>query len=376
MTISELKAEKKKKYIYCAGHAGVIVYNFFRMLDIDIESFIDNNINKNGIKIVDDIICNLPDLIDDKENCIVFVAISRTNYNQIEATASLQGFINLYNINDIFDEIIKTENYLYYDFIRKFSEYPVAEIFFKRHKPIEKKYDDYETNKRIAVYTSVFGKYDLINDPLVIHDNVDYYYVSDDKCEGVNVYKWIDAKKYVPDDVETAIKRNRYVKMHPHKIFPDYDYSIYLDANIKIIGDIRTFVKESVTGIAAFNHPFRDCLYYEALTITNFRRVDSEDVVRQMSRYINEKMPLHYGLPEMAVIARTHNKKCCIKIMEEWWNEFNIGAQRDQLSFMYIIWKNEFSLDDIALLGDDFRTSDVISVSKHIAESKMIKNNI
>ncbi len=90
------------------------------------------------------------------------------------------------------------------------------------------------------------------------------------------------------------------------------------------------------------------------------------DVYNQMSAYMREGMPCEYGLPEMGIIAREHNNPICIKIMEEWWDEFiRTKSQRDQLSFMYVIWKNGLKLSDLYLLGEDMGKCDSILIYSH-----------
>ena len=374
MTLFELRNCEKEIYIYCAGVAGQAVYGLLKKAGISITAFIDNDIEKNQTTIVDDLLCFLPDNIQDKETCIVIIGISKTYYKEVFQTVKSQGFSRIHDVNDLIDDIILNERNLYLEYISYYGEIPFAELFFVDCKIPQITNKRFVTNKRIAVYTSVFGDYDPIRDPECVCDNVDYYYIADYQYENVKVYKWIDASSIVPDYLDNPIKRNRYVKMHPHLIFPEYDYSIYVDGNINLIGDVNCFVLDSKTGISVFHHPHRDCLFYEALAVSNFKRVNTDDVIQHMERYLSEGMPIHFGLPEMSVIGRAHNRDICIKIMEEWWNEFQIGAQRDQLSFMYVVWKNACSLKDVALIGSDFRKSSVLTVSKHKEDSHKIKN--
>lgn len=84
---------------------------------------------------------------------------------------------------------------------------------------------------------------------------------------------------------------------------------------------------------------------------------------------------MHYGLPEMPVIAMEHQNPRCIKIMEDWWEEFDSGAQRDQLSFMYVMWKNGMKLTDITSLGENVRKSTYLYKKEHFSKSKNIANH-
>lgn len=162
--------------------------------------------------------------------------------------------------------------------------------------------------------------------------------------------------------------------MHPHLFLGAYAYSVYMDGNILIKDDISSFLRESRTGISVFMHPMRECIYYEALSIVNFKRVNADDVCRQMNRYFAEGMPYRYGLAEMPVIAREHMKTECIDVMETWWDEFDSESQRDQLSFMYALWKNNFTLDDLESLGEDVRKCSRIEFCSHVKESRNVKN--
>ena len=53
--------------------------------------------------------------------------------------------------------------------------------------------------------------------------------------------------------------------MHPDVLFEDYNYSIYIDGNIKVIGDLTAYINLiSKAGIAVHRHGKRDCVYEEA----------------------------------------------------------------------------------------------------------------
>ena len=121
-------------------------------------------------------------------------------------------------------------------------------------------------------------------------------------------------------------------------------------------------------------HPARECIYHEAMSIVNFKRVNADDVCHQMKRYMEEGMPSHYGLGEMSIIAREHNKAECTSVMETWWKEFDNESQRDQLSFMYAMWKNGLVVTDLGCLGYDVRNNKNITFFEHINENKNIKN--
>lgn len=366
--------------IYCAGRHGILFADILKMCGVSINAFFDSDCKKWGNVIHDGIYCLNPYEITDKERYILLICIDSLYYDNVKNEVRTAGFKNIMNFNDILDDIIVNYRWLYYDLIRLYQNVPAAELFYTPSVSLNRRTfteggDAYNKADRIAVYTGIFGDYDEMCEPAVTPDNIDYFLVSDEKNFKKSVFQWLDAKKIIPDDIVSPVKRNRYIKMHPHIIFPEYKYSIYIDGNISIEEDATVFVKESPSGIAAFLHPKRDCIFYEALTITNFHRVVAEDVCRQMKKYLDEGLPLHYGMPEMPVIVRENNNPVCISIMEDWWREFESGAQRDQLSFMYAMWKNGLGLCDIFSLGDDAHKDKRLKFSDHFCESKMLSND-
>lgn len=375
MNIAQLKQWKNenKIAIYCAGTHGREIKKLLKFCGVEIDYFLDNNKNLQG-KMIDGVICYKPTYIEGKNNCITLIAAGLEKYEEIYRMAKKQGILNIIDFRLVLDDLI-IHNDLYTKLMYIRSNSVEADLFytkvFTKNENINRKKIK---EKKIAVYTANFGNYDKIFVPEVVPENVDYYYFSDAKPLKLKRYIWRDAKKYIPDAVISPIKRNRYLKMHPDELFPEYEYSIYLDSNIKIIGDITDFFGTSKSGISVFKHNRRDCLFYEAMTIVNYKRAIPQDVVIQMNRYLEEGMPLHFGLMEMPIIAREHKNKYCKKIMNLWWEEFNKGAQRDQLSFMYSVWKNGMTIDDIAILGDDVRMENSITIYNHIKQSKYIAN--
>lgn len=375
-SIEQIK--KKRVAIYCAGTHGLLFSKICKMYGIRIDAFFDSDNDKWGSEIDRGVICTSPYEIIDKDGYIVLICIRPDYYEEVKEYVRNIGFKNIVNFNLIIDAIISSDTQLYLDLISLCQTMPVASLFYTpeiNNIILNKGTPDHYRVDKIAVYTGVFGNYDDIFSPKVFPDNIDYYFFSDHKPEKISGFKWIDAKEVIPGNVISSIKRNRYIKMHPHILFPEYKYSIYVDGNVSIEDDITPFIKESKTGISAFLHPIRDCIYYEALAMVNARRVIADDVRVQMQQYLREGMPIHYGLLEMMIIAREHHKKECIMIMEKWWEEFNAGAQRDQLSFMYVMWKNGKTISDISLLGRDSRKNSRVKVNSHFYKSWLIRND-
>ncbi len=369
MTLNALENWRKKGNqiaIFCAGKIGVAMYEILKRCGITADCFFDNDAQKHHQEIIDGCYCLEPCGVEDKSRYLIFIGILNTHYEAVEKDVRSKGFERIEDFVDFFDDIIVNYSERYMEVIRWFQTYPVPSVFHRKPNGNSlAEVQETAPDKKIAVYTGIFGGYDNIHLPEVSPPNIDYYFISDEKPEELGSYQWIPARSVIPGEITSPLKKNRYIKMHPHLLFPEYDYSVYVDGNIAIRKDVSSFIKKSKSGISAFRHPTRDCIFYESMTVVNYRLAAAEDVCRQMERYLREGMPIHFGLLEMGVLAREHHNPVCIKIMEEWWREFNNGAQRDQLSFMYTVWKNKLTSDDIASLGSNCRHSEYLSVMEH-----------
>ncbi len=373
--IIKLKVSGKKIAIYGAGLFGTEFKKFLSRFGIQIDLFIDNDIKKSDC-FIDGIPCILPENLAGDSAYLTFICVNINLYNTVYEKAIEQGIINICDTRRLLDSFIIRNNTVFFEMFKyRFLDKP-ADLFFnndgitKNSKPPKKNIG----NDRIAVYTSAFGDYDDFVIPEERPYNIDYYFISDNKPETSTDYIWIDAGKYISPHISSPIKRNRYIKMHPHLIFPDYKYSIYVDANIQIKGDLSEIICESNLGISAFKHYWRDCLYYEAISLVNAKRIIPEDAIVQTKKYLSEKMPVHFGLTEMGVIAREHNKKKCINLMNSWWDEFDNYALRDQISFPYVLWKNHYTLNDMSILGNNIWACELFEIHKHRTNSENIHN--
>jgi len=169
-------------------------------------------------------------------------------------------------------------------------------------------------------------------------------------------------------------------KILPHRYLNDYDWSIWIDGNIKIISDIRPLCNNESYKVYDHMQVFdkRNCIYDEAEAILNFGKINSkktpergiknwkdnpELIVKQINRYMAEDYPKQNGLATNPIIIRNHNNSDVIKNMEDWWVEIKYNSKRDQLSFNYIAWKNKFNF--VYLQGDSRNNEYFVSVGKH-----------
>lgn len=239
--------------------------------------------------------------------------------------------------------------------------YGIENIRSYEKKCISKEYDIHSQPKaaymkeRIAVYTCITGGYDTIREPQYVEDNCDYYLISDIRPPRLSVYKWIPVNDIVPSKTLSNAAKNRWCKMHGHKIFADYKHSLYIDGSIQIISSV-SYYKNLVgsVGIALHKHPDRNCIFEEGLFVYASRRgnLTKEAIMLQMKKYLFNGMPRDYGLFACCVIVRDHSNSMGNVIMEQWFDEYMNSLSRDQFSFTYILWKNGISAKEIGILND------------------------
>ena len=200
------------------------------------------------------------------------------------------------------------------------------------------------------IYTSIFGEYDKV----VEQNSVGWSWKCFSEDNSISLYE---------DNNRNAKK----FKVLPHRYLQDYEYSVFIDGNMIVRGDLNELVDKylSDANVAFFSHKnnpldSRDCAYKEAETIfqlgeknvqitpergiLNYK--DNPNIIKQqMERYSMVGYPKDNGLITGMVILRRHNEKDCIKTMEDWWTEIKYNSKRDQLSFNYCAWKNDLKFN-------------------------------
>lgn len=221
---------------------------------------------------------------------------------------------------------------------------------------------------RIAVYTAVFGGYDSVPEPYCKPDNVDYYLITDNSVNLPVDSKWkvvdISNDMYIISNLTNA-ERNRYYKMHPVHLFPDYEYTFYIDGNIQVVTDITEYIyRLGDAGIATHLHSRRSCIYEEAQAVVFSKRETKENIKKHIKHLEDNGMPRDYGMLECNAILR-RNTDICNSLMEEWWDEFMHYSKRDQISLPYVLYKNHIKIEDVGVLGNNIYVNPSFRIYTH-----------
>ncbi|OED29867.1 glycosyltransferase [Methanosphaera sp. WGK6] len=212
-------------------------------------------------------------------------------------------------------------------------------------KVVEEKSNVFDfTNKKIAVYTAITGNYDDLITPSVIESDFDYICFTDNPDLKSNFWEIRQMEDLDLDEIRKA----RHYKILPHKYLDNYDYSIWIDSNFDITGNLKHYIKKfsKKHKLLAIKHEERECLYKEAQTCIDLGKDDIEIINSQIQKYKNEGFPENYGLIASGILFRNHHDTNVINLLETWYNEVVNHSRRDQLSFNYACWKTGFKYDE------------------------------
>ena len=217
-----------------------------------------------------------------------------------------------------------------------------------------------------VIYTALVGNYDSLMQPAAVDPEFDYICFSD--CiKGPKVGVW--EIRPIPFTSPSHTRVARYSKLQPHVVLPEYEYSVWMDANILIKGEefyekVNAKISEGVK-MAFVPHPSRDCVYEEIVRCYRDVRISFRDAVKQRRHLLAMGYPEHWGLMETGLILRRHNDQDVIRISDAWWEELQNYTFRDQLSQMPVCWKNGIRPELLLGEGKNARNVPYLEVVRH-----------
>lgn len=200
-------------------------------------------------------------------------------------------------------------------------------------------------NNRLVIYTCITNGYDALLPAAEFETGVDYVCFTDRM--DIDSHGWQLAP--VPNVTRDPAATNRYVKMHPHVLFPDRDRSVYVDGSIQPLRGISQLADIALAGavVALYQHPLRSCIYEEGRECAALGYAWAWRISAQLGAYAREGYPPNNGLYEAGVLIRRHQSPQCIALMEAWWRAYLSGVRRDQLSLPYLAWKLSIPLRNL-----------------------------
>lgn len=268
-----------------------------------------------------------------------------------------KGYKNFENPSKIFDAKkykVNNENPIIHYLTSR--HYSVAKLFFKNEFTVSQSAIDkflYEKQRRASkkvVYTCITNDYDNLEDLKAYYytdSNWDYVCFTDNKeyIEKKQVGIW-EIRPLMFSELDNT-RNNRWHKTHPHILFPQYEESVYIDANINILTS-KFFDLVNITDkdIMLPSHSSKIDLYKELMWARDMEFDNPESLDIQYEIMNSSGFPENYGLFENNIIYRKHNNPEIVEMMEEWWNFIENYSRRDQTSLTYIFWKHGRQIKD------------------------------
>ncbi|KAL2894735.1 DNA-directed RNA polymerase subunit beta', partial [Bienertia sinuspersici] len=176
---------------------------------------------------------------------------------------------------------------------------------------------------------------------------------------------------------QSLFQREKSFKMLPHRLFPNAQYSIWVDSKSQLrrdpLGVLEALLWRSNSVLAISQHGARSSVYDEAKAVVKKNKATPEEVDVQITQYRLDGLPEDKrfngkkALSEASIIVREHTPLTNL-FMCLWFNEVVRFTSRDQLSFPYVLWRLKV-LNDINMFPVCTR-KDLVNSMGHIRKAK------
>ena len=214
------------------------------------------------------------------------------------------------------------------------------------------RYISYKLKRRSTkvVYTCIVGGYNELIQPASIDFEWDYVCYTDQPIPEHENSCGVWELRPLERQESSASRTNRWHKMNPHRLFSEYEESIYVDGNINIVGDYCYRVAESTDKLILLPRHFnRKCVYEEVRALEASMRFSHEDKLsfEEQEKFLKEEgYPQNYGLGENNLLYRKHHHPMIVSMMELWAWILVKYSSRDQLGLGYCFWRYGLSFKE------------------------------
>ena len=219
---------------------------------------------------------------------------------------------------------------------------------------------------KIAVITSIYGNYDNLKEHNILNkDKVDWYCFTDGNIES-NFWKIIKTPYHnnYPDNINYNNYKNFYlnikdnetknmmcakfykIKSHEIDILKKYDYFIWIDGSIILQKDFINNILSLINNnkLINFKHSQRNNIKDELNISLKLPKYNNQKLKYQYDEYIKQQFPDNVGLYENGIIIRKNDSKIN-NLFNDWWIEILKYSFQDQISYPYVLWKNNILPD-------------------------------
>ena len=181
---------------------------------------------------------------------------------------------------------------------------------------------------------------ELVERNYVKTGDVDYICFTDDPELRSNTWTLRLVRRTLLDPA----RRSKTFKHLPHRYLGEYDESLYVDNRVRIIAPVDQIFSHLSRSedLYCYRHPWRNCVYQEALRAIEREYDDRETIECQMNEYRRLGYPPENGLIAATLLLRRHSSAPLVDLMEEWSAQTIRHSKRDQLSFDVCAWLHRY----------------------------------
>src|SRR5699024_64131 len=198
---------------------------------------------------------------------------------------------------------------------------------------------------KTALYTVLFDGYDNLAPinvqvpAIVFTDNPD-----------LRVRGWITRYIEIPD-----VYKQREIKLLAHKYLPQFDRTIYIDANMQMRQRLDYVLSLHKVGITLSKHHSRKCVFDEAEACVSQGKITKSEANKQTKNYT-----ANLGMWATGLLIRDNCKEVN-DFCELWNDELQKHTHRDQLSIGYAKEKTGISFNEISYQ----EMARIVNIKKH-----------
>lgn len=200
---------------------------------------------------------------------------------------------------------------------------------------------------KIVVFTAIFGDIRDRLQPiknLLGNEEVQYHaYVDGVDKPQTHDTGW-ELRPAVWAHATNARLRARRHKILSHELYPDADFTLWVDGCLTPVQDptelVKLYFRKDQPDMYLFQHMQRNCVYQEAEACIRMKKDDPNRLRAITHRYKEEGYPHNNGLAETTAMLRKHTRKVK-EFNGAWWSELRNNSIRDQMSFDYMVWRRK-----------------------------------
>ena len=199
-------------------------------------------------------------------------------------------------------------------------------------------------SSKLVIYTCVTSGYDAALMDARTAPGFDWICFTD-KPQRLRAEGWQIRPLQSPPDIADGHYINRYHKFFAQRLFPEAEWSIYIDGSLEFSGDfgrLQEWVMKAKAALGLFMHPHQHDLRKEAevCALSKFDARDFAVIDEQLAAINCAGVSLDRPIPTGYLLVRDHRAPALASAMDLWWDQVHRFTKRDQISLPYVLHKS------------------------------------